>query len=109
MQFQVIQLKIDAEKQKEDDIISKLLGQKSVFDPVTFKRTGKAKKDLNNIPKRPRRLSLDSLNQPSLLGKDTFNFDIEQEQENLANEEPKERVNEMFEPLLGRKVTTKTE
>ena len=54
------------------------MAQKSVFDPVTFKRTGKLVGSQIDIrTNKPRRYSLDSVAATSIMEKNTLIMDIE--------------------------------
>jgi hypothetical protein len=75
-----IQLKIGAEKKQEDEVMSKILNQKTVFCPITFKRTGKFKgSEAGTRSQRSRRYSLDSLAANSIMDKHTIMFDMDNE------------------------------
>ena len=74
--------------------MSKIMAQKSVFDPITFKRTGKLKgSDRNIMFQRPRRYSADSVAMNSILDKNTVLLDLEGD--NSQNPEPRARREEV--------------
>lgn len=70
------------------------MAQKSVFDPITFKRTGKSRgSDRNIMLQRPRRYSADSIAMNSIMDKNTVL--LEMDGDNSQSPEPRTRREEV--------------